>query len=613
MAAPSSATDKSKSALDERDKAAAKQAAKTAAAQLKVSEEDIKSRLQIAQMQVGASTQNMAAQMQVEREKIAQAALEMQKIGIPQEALEEWKAQQNVNLQTASLQLDKDRLAYEAGRDTNQLEEQKAEWRASNALAIQSQDFNERSFDQKLQLQREEDANKLGLDTATYVQNKLDQDRTFGNMLEQQGFTNNLALRDQAFKESSYAESMGWDKQKFMQQQQQQAEQFAATNGLDREKFAADKANQEFQQALASRQQGSAEQQFADTLKQRQSEFGQTQALATRAQGETEEEFRQRQALAERAQSSSEQQFGITSALDVAKTAATMGGPADWANFLDYSNRVQNIGGVPAFLQRLAGGQVTPTGVTGSAPGARTFEGMVGQLAGTQQPQGTPMGGDGGVAQMTPDEAGFQYYLSQHGSPAGGDPAQYQAAMRAQYNALPADQKQPLLAGGAANQAKQAQLAQQGGMGMPQQGAGGGQTLGAMPQGQRLGGGQATQGGSGGMVAQQEAGGGAQMLSTMQGTGGYPQQTPSQSSSQVAALTRANPPSQGGGYSDRDMQVLNTIDNIYKNPHQAEGWGSMSSDQKAFLAGGAAKQGYSQNTFEDQWKKSRVGQGNVSG
>jgi hypothetical protein len=88
-------------------------------------------------------------------------------------------------------------------------------------------------------------------------------------------------------------------------------------------------------------------------------------------------------------------------------------------------------------------------------------------------------------------------------------------------------------------------------------------------------------------------------------------QTQAGAAQQVASMVRQNPPSQGGGWNKRDLAVLDTIDQIYRSPHRADQYGRMSSDQRAFLAGGAKKAGHSQATFEEQWRRSRAGQGSV--
>jgi hypothetical protein len=87
--------------------------------------------------------------------------------------------------------------------------------------------------------------------------------------------------------------------------------------------------------------------------------------------------------------------------------------------------------------------------------------------------------------------------------------------------------------------------------------------------------------------------------------------SPETAAQQVASLVRANPPSRGGGWNDRDLQILNTIDAIYASPHKVQGWEQTSDDEKAFLASGAKKRGHSQNTFATKYAQSRIGQGSA--
>jgi hypothetical protein len=401
------------------------QAQKNIEATNKISKEEIKSRIKIAQMQIGASSENTAAQVAVEREKIQQAYAQMQQIGVPQLQLDQWKAQKTAELQQSALELQKDQFAWEQNKDQQTLELEKAKWREQNALAIRKQNFDETSFSQNLQYERERDAASLGLDREKYLASRADADRTYDLQLQQFGFQSTMAVRDAALKE---------------------------------------------------RAQAAQEQQFGQTFGEGQRQFNVSEA--------------------ER-----ERQFNTNTALDVVKTGATMGGPGDWANFLDYSGGVQNTGTVPVFVQRLLGQSTAGGGAaTGAAPPARTLAGVASSIAGT--------------------------------------PPQQQAQA-----------------------------------GQPQQPA------------------------------------------TIDNTGApatssaVPSQT--DSANVAAGLVATNPPSARPGWNERDLAILGKIGQIYAAPQKVQDYSALSRDEKAFLAGGAAKAGYSQNTFEDQLARSRIGQGSV--
>jgi hypothetical protein len=388
------------------------QAQKNIEATNKISKEEIKSRIKIAQMQIGASSENTAAQVAVEREKIQQAYAQMQQIGVPQLQLDQWKAQKTAELQQSALDLQKDQFAWEQNKDQQTLELEKAKWREQNALAIRKQNFDETSFSQNLQYERERDAASLGLDREKYLASRADADRQYDLSLQQFGFQSSMAVRDAALRE---------------------------------------------------RAQGAQEAQFGQTLAEQQ------------------------------------RQFNTNTALDVVKTGATMGGPGDWANFLDYSEGVQNTGDVPVFVNRLLGQSGAGGGAaTGAAPPARSLARVAASLSGQPQAQS-------GVSPGQPQQPAT---IDNTGAPA---------------------------------------------------------TSSAVP-------------------------------------------SQADSANAAAGLVATNPPSARPGWNDRDLAILGKIGQIYAAPQKVQGYEQLNPDEKAFLAGGAAKAGYSQPTFDYLYKTSRIGQ-----
>jgi hypothetical protein len=439
-----------------------KQAQKNIETQNKISREEIAARLKIAEMQIGSTNTNAAAQIAVERERIEQSRQEMERLGVPRLELDKWKAQKDAELQSAALDLDKERLVFEKDKTAQQLEFDKAKWRDENANEVRKLDFDEKSFDQNLQFEREREAGRLGLDTQKYVSDKAEQDRRYAMDLQSQGFTQGIQQGQLALD---------------VRKQTAQESQFAATHAEDARRFNATIAEDARKFDLTTAE---GRRQFDLTFGEGARQFDLTTAEGQRQYNES---------MAQR-----QYEFGTNTALDVAKTSAGMGGPGDWAAKLDFDEGVRNTGDVPVFVQRLlnpnAGGGGSATGPT---PPSRTLAGVAANIA--------------GVPQSVVQQAGQQ------------------AQMRA--------------------------------------------------------------------------------------TGAAPG-SPEASAQQVAGLVRANPPSNGGGWNDRDLAILDQIEKIYAQPGKTTGYEQMSDDQKAFLEGGAKKRGGSRNTFETKYYQSRVGQGSAA-
>ncbi len=336
----------------------------------KMGRAEISARMKMAGMSASATRAGIKSQAKIEKEKIKLARQELERVGIPQAESQIWARQKQVELAEASLELDRFQFneQHRLGRDRFDFERQ--QWVDQN-----------RQFDQKLGFERERFEKEYGLEERKLAQ----QESQFGREL---GFREKELTQQEA---------------QFARQLAQEESQFGRELSARESELVRRLAHEESQ---LGRQLTQQEAEFARRLAQEESQFGreltfrETELVRRLAQEESqfgrelgfrEKELGQRTGL-------EEQRIG----LEAVGMASKMGGPGDWADYLDFSAGVNAPGSqVPVFVQRLMGGQAASAfGATRSdAPPARTLGQVGGDIAGGKRgyiPPGQVGGGGAG-------------------------------------------------------------------------------------------------------------------------------------------------------------------------------------------------------------------------
>lgn len=337
-----------------------KQAQENIESQLKLTAKDMANRLKIAAMQNGTARENIAAQTQTEREKLQLGYEQLRQLGVPQLELDRWKAQKAAEIQQAALDLDREQFAWERDKDQQTIEFEKSKWNQTYGLQVEQFGFDKEKFNATLGFQREQAAFEQQMATRQQGEDEY-QFRARQGLLE----------RQQRASEQQYQQTWGEDRRRFDVQQTG----YVTTPGLA---LSHDQENR-----LAQIREVELTRPLTGTEAQEKAYFegvlngtvgGNRQSTLAREEFETN--------AAQRAH-----EFETTTALDIAKTGASMGGPGDWANFLDYTEGVQNAGDAPMYVKRLLGLDGGAGGGTavGAAPPARTLAGVASRLAGVPQ------------------------------------------------------------------------------------------------------------------------------------------------------------------------------------------------------------------------------------